>query len=283
MRWWVLALAVLLGCGGGDDGPADGTSGTDTEGEGGDAALDTTPAPVTECNLGLGESCFEDEQCESGLCLISEYAPFGICTRECDNAPDFCFDDAGDPIAGTWCVAYPKGVFQIWNHTEVTDFCVRTCTDEDSCQAIDPAYEECDDLKYQGNPLFPSDPMPVCQAPSATGKTPVDPFTCADWEAANPGYGNEKNLCKNYCSYLRDCQYYDLDHNMDCCSWYCFLQLVDDKGNTNGPYEDVLTNYWLFYKANEGNAQECNGEEQYGIPALPDANAPEAVAGTCTP
>jgi hypothetical protein len=279
----VLVALLVAGCAGesaGDPDTGGEEGGTGADATSGDAAGGTGDTGGVECGLELGEPCFGDEQCASGICLVSEFAPFGICTVPCQAAPGFCIQPDGTQIDQAWCVAFPEDDFKKLNHPELNRFCVPMCTDLAACQSIHPAYELCGEILYKGNPLFPSDPVWLCQAPSAIGKTPVDPFTCADWDVVNPGNANEKFLCKAYCDYLSACQYYPPSHNEDCCHWYCYLELVGEKGISE-TYKDLLVNYTNFFKANEGNAQQCEGEAQYGPPPLPDAKAPTPVEGEC--
>jgi hypothetical protein len=250
---------------------------------GADATVDSGPPPGT-CGRDLGASCFEDEQCESGICFISEYAPFGVCTVPCLEAPGFCETEPGVFVDGAWCVAFPETDFRTFNHPELSQFCVRTCDELSDCATVEPAYEECGDLTYKGNPLFPSDPKKVCQAPSATGQEPVDPFTCEGWDTKNPGEENAKALCRGYCDYLDVCQIYEPGHNLECCAWYCFNRLAGSafSKSEKETYKDVLTNYVNTFKSRQGSAIQCTQPvQQFGPPGQPDANAPAPVSGKC--
>ena len=282
----MLLLLLAAACGSSSEGPA--AAGDVAKGDAGStgdaAAVPTDTGPPAKCDLGLGEPCYIDEQCQSGICLISELAPFGVCTVSCLNAPDFCETEPGTYVDGAWCVSFPEDDFRTFNHPELVRFCVPICDDLSDCAAIDPAYEICDDVLYKNNPLFPSDPMNVCQAPSATGKEPVDPFTCADWDTKNPGHASEKLLCENYCTYLSACQYYEEGHNLDCCAWYCFNGLVTDTKSKaeKEAYKDELNNYTLTFQSRRNTAIQCTqGETQFGPPDKPDQNAPAPVAGKC--
>lgn len=278
----VSAVVLVVACGdsGGDNGDAAQAPSDTVEG---DVAkdLDTDTAAEIVCSLPLGEPCFEDEQCETGLCLISEFAPFGICTVRCQTAPDVCVADNGTEYPNAWCVELPADQFILLNHPDTNRFCVRTCAKVADCTAIHPAYETCEEIKYKGNPIYPSDPKAVCQAPSATGKNPVNPFTCAEWQTKNPSFASERKLCTDYCAYLSACNYIEDGHNLDCCAWYCYLQMVDNT-KVDESYKDLLNNYVKVFLSAPGTAIQCTqGEAQFGPPAAPDKNAPKSVAELC--
>jgi hypothetical protein len=276
----LLLAYLLVGCGGGESNTEAGESNIPVE------DISNTESPLEDvdggdeaCNLDIGEACYGDEQCESGVCLMSEMAPFGFCTTPCESAPGYCITPEGTVHDNAWCIEIPKDEFKALTHKSMNRFCMRTCSDLDSCQLIAP-YQICGDIEYQGNPLFPSDPKWVCQAPSVIGKTPVDPVTCAKWSSENPGFTSEKLLCSNYCNYLKTCQYYDNNHNMECCDWYCFLHLTEG-GKTNEGYKDDLTNYTYYYQTHKNSVEACTGDEQFGVPALPDADAPPPAEVIC--
>lgn len=247
-----------------------------------DVGADPDAAPV--CGLALGQPCYVDEQCDSGICLIAEVAPFGVCTVACATAPGPCETGPGAYVDGAWCVQYPEDDFRWFNHPELVRFCLPTCQELSDCQSIDPAWEVCDDVLYKGDPLFPSDPKNVCQAPSATGKEPVDPFTCEGWDVKNTIDGSDKLLCTDYCQFLDQCQIYEPGHNLDCCAWYCINRLTGTaftKGEREA-YKDEVTNYVLAFKSAPGTAIQCTQPvADFGPPAKPDANAPKPVAGKC--
>lgn len=281
MRTALAAALLVAGCASSSDDGAVATGDTQSTA---DTALEADSGPAPVCGLGFGEPCYVDEQCDSGVCLISEFAPFGVCTVACKAAPGPCETSPGTYLDGAWCVQYPEDDFRYFNHPELVRFCIPTCKDLDACHAIDPAYEVCDDVLYKGNPLFPSDPMDVCQAPSATGKVPVDPFTCEGWDAKNPGLASEKLLCRDYCEFLDKCQVYEPSHNLECCAWYCFNKLTGTalSKSERESYKDELTNYVLAYKSAPGTAIQCTQPIQdFGPPEKPDANAPAPVAGKC--
>jgi hypothetical protein len=251
-----------------------------------------TPLKTPEgCELQLGEACQENGQCLSGVCQVSEITPFGICTIPCpkgsgpcqDAGPDGTYDTDDDVFHdNAWCIEYPEEQFKSLTHPDMNRFCLPRCKSGSitECEAIHSEYELCADAEYIGNPLYPGDPIAVCQAPSLMGKTPVDPVTCDGWASENPGLNTQKQLCQQYCDYLKVCQIYEPGHNMDCCEWYCFFQLTPN-GLWNEPYKDVLTNYVLWFFANVGNAQQCQGAAQFGDPPFPDANAPAPLGFTC--
>jgi hypothetical protein len=273
----IAALGVLCGCGGASEDAAD---------DAGSGAADTTEdadaAVIPDCNLALGAPCLRDEQCQSGLCLVSELTPFGICTVECTEAPNFCTTVDGESVPRAWCVEYPAEFKVLSPSGGIGAFCVPMCDELSECLSISPAWEECSKPTWQGQPLYGEASLnrSVCQAPSAAGKTPVDPLTCADWDTANPGFFSEKTLCENYCSFLSACQYYEPGHNLECCEWYCFLELVQGQ-TVVGTYEDVLVNFWQWFVGNPGTAQQCLGEQQYGPPPIPDSKAPDPATLEC--
>ena len=232
------------------------------------------------CERPLGAGCLEDAHCSSGVCLVSEFAPFGICTVPCSNPGDFCMGTDGTAHAGFWCVEPPVEEFKKLNHQDTTAFCLKICENLDECGALDPAYETCEEVVYKGNPLYPSSPMPVCQAPSAMGKVPVDPFTCANWKATNPGNSNEKLLCSNYCSYLKSCQYYTPSESLECCEWYCYGRLVK-VGSIDGEYEDILRNFTEWFTSFAGTGKQCEAKEEFGNPPIPDEAKPEPDSFLC--
>ena len=276
-NYLLLSLVLFLcamGCGDTDD-ETDGDSESNQEDS---VETDTVSTDITEepkpCNLDIGEVCHGDEQCTSNVCLMSEITPFGICTVPCEQAPGYCISDGGEVHENSWCIEIPKDDFKSLNHKSMNRFCMRTCSDLDSCQEIAPGYAVCANMEYQGNPLYPTDPKWVCQAPDAIGKTPVDPVTCAGWKSENPGYSSEKLLCQNFCHYLNVCQYYEAGHNLECCEWYCFLELTKG-GQTNEPYKDQLTNFTMYYQTHKNSIEACTGETHFGYsPDIPDSDAP---------
>lgn len=282
LAWAFLVVVLSVACNdaGNNDGNSEQTPPDLHNQDVFDVENDNT-AQQTICSLSLGEPCFEDEQCETGLCLISEFAPFGVCTVPCQTAPDVCISVDGVEYPNAWCVELPEDQFILLNHPDTNRFCVRTCATVEDCTDIHPAYETCDEIKYKGNPIYPSDPKSVCQAPSATGKNPVNPFTCAEWQTKNPNFSSERKLCTDYCAYLSACNYIEDGHNLDCCAWYCYLQMVDNN-KVDEQYKDLLNNYVKVFLSAPGTAIQCTqGEVQFGPPSAPDKNAPKSVAELC--
>ena len=201
-RWmkmaWMCALTIALtGC--------DDEATNSAEGAVPDATPDIEESPEdaeTEpeiCTSPLGGECLEDRHCEQGICLISEFAPFGVCTVACQNPGDFCLTTEGEAIERFWCIQPPPEEFRKLTHPEVEAFCMPICDSLEECQPLEPRYEECAQPEYKGNPLYPGSPMPVCLTNGAMGKSPVDPYTCANWKATNPGEPESAALRKLLC------------------------------------------------------------------------------------
>ena len=273
----LLWLFIPAGCGG-DDGEEP-TPEPDVVVE--DIQVEEDVAPVPEiCERPIGAGCLEDAHCESGICLISEFAPFGICTVPCQNPGDFCKGTDDVQYDGFWCVEPPPEEFKKYNHKDTTAFCLKICENEEECTELEPGYETCEEVTYKGTALYPGSPMQVCQAPSAVGKVPVDPFTCENWKATNPGNPNEKLMCSNYCAYLNACQYYAPGESLECCQWYCYGRLVK-VGGIDGEYEDILRNFNEYFTAFAGTGQQCEGKTKFGDPPIPDENKPTPDGFLC--
>lgn len=282
----VLAFSLLVfsvGCGDDAESGSIESSGSGSPAEDSSDALEQ--GDVLEdiiCERPIGAGCLEDAHCESGVCLISELAPFGICTVPCSNPGDYCLGTDGTAYEGFWCVEFPDEEFKSLTHKDVNAFCLKICSADglEGCQELEPGYESCEEVTYKGNPLYPSSPMPVCQAPSAMGKSPVDPYTCAGWKATNPGNSNEKLLCSNYCSYLKSCQYYTPSESLECCEWYCYGKLVK-VGFIDGEYEDVIRNFVEWFSSFGGTSKQCEAKSEFGDPPVPDENRPEPDGFLC--
>ena len=237
------------------------------------AEPDTEAEPLI-CTSPLGGECLEDQHCEEGVCLISEYAPFGVCTVECQSPGDFCVDTEGNAVEGFWCIQPPPEEFRKLTHTEIDSFCVPICDSLEECKLLEERYETCAQPEYKGNPLYPGSPMPVCLNSGAMGKSPVDPYTCANWKATNPGEPESKQLCANYCAYLSSCQVYASGESLECCEWYCFNRLVQP-GFIDGEYQSLLRNFTEWFSSFAGTGKQCEAEEDFGPPPVPDSNKPK--------
>lgn len=73
----------------------------------------------------VGDRCFEDGECETGLCTPLAGGPGGLCTQPCER---FCPDKEGD-YASTFCVEAPGSV------PEEGGICVARCVSNDDCPA----------------------------------------------------------------------------------------------------------------------------------------------------
>lgn len=71
----------------------------------------------------VGDRCFEDQECETGLCTPLEGGPVGLCTQPCEQ---FCPDKEGD-FAGTFCIDAPSSV------PEEGGMCVARCQSNEDC------------------------------------------------------------------------------------------------------------------------------------------------------
>ncbi len=266
-------------------GPSGFAGGDATDVQAGDAATQPNDAAeAVPCNQPLGAPCFRDAQCASGLCLVSEVTPFGFCTRPCQTPSAPCTMPDGQPDPSAWCVDIPGGYVKL-GHPELSAFCLPRCQRLDDCAVYGPGWTTCGEFAYKGNPVFPQDPIFVCQAPEAMGKVPVDPLTCEGWFDANPSNDSDvntaKNRCLDYCDFLATCHYYPLGTDLQCCQWHCFLKLVGPSGTIDAQLEDLLTNFVNFWKGNQGTAQECQGEVEFGPPPIPDEGAPRPSDVQC--
>jgi hypothetical protein len=259
MRSLQLGLTLAAACGPG--GPA---TAPDAAGE---VPARVEPQP-------LGAACAENDECKSGLCLKSSYAP-PFCSRACDQD---CVQAnlegqncGGDPCpagvdAGegdSLCVSYawPPYYWQTPEFkSELTAFCVPRCHAMADCTSNNGHWEVCDVPEYLGDPLYPVlGDTRVCMATSYHGKDPVDPKLC-DWQKTlQPEFSSQAVLCGDYCAYLEACKEVPVGTDHDCCQWGCYNRVVSAEGKLNDPWYDQVKCMYETHLAypREGVANAC--------------------------
>jgi len=228
----------LLSCGSSGDGGS--TQTTDSSGE-------------PEVLKTYGEACTEDTECDTGLCLVNEYAAFGWCTRECEVEAEPCEPDSQGSYGG-WCAKFPEDF-----DSEPRQFCLPVCSDIYECQGLTDLWETCDPPTWKGNTMYGNATgIRVCQAPSAHGKPPVDPETCAGWEESYAELQPQIGVCKAYCDYLQTCKEVPnaAAYNLTCCAYGCIIRMTPE-GVIDVPYEKELKCYVQNFSAWQGTPKVC--------------------------
>ncbi len=236
----------------------------------------STPAPVvaeTDASnadlppkAGFGQACQLATGCGPGLqCMQSEFAPFGWCTRDCNNPKDYC---VGPELGGkkAFCVLMPDG----WQGQKAA-FCAPICDNLGDCHALAPAWEKCEKPTYKQAVLAGYNALPtkVCDAPSSFGQIIVDPITCAapkgvPWKDAitdpDPGIQEAKQVCDAFCGFLTSCQLFDAKLlNPNCCTWHCFQSLTPSGNIDNAKKSKIKCYNNAFYTAFANTSEVCTG------------------------
>lgn len=242
MRFGILHLCFLaLACS--DPNPTGPTTAADALGE-------TTVSRGT-----WGDPCMTDDNCATGLCVLTEYAPFRFCTAECEVEEEGCPADA-DGNFGGWCAKMPADY-----PDSPKQFCLPVCKDIHECQAKTALWERCDPPSWKGNIIYGSATgVRACQAPSAAGKVKVDPVTCEGWTENFKEYQPEIGMCRAYCDYLVTCKEVkdSAIYNKECCAWGCMLQSVID-GTVDTLYQKDKQCYVQNFSAFQGTPKVCSG------------------------
>ena len=223
-----------------------------------DATADATDSRL-ESDLNLGETCTQDAECASGLCLMSEYAPLGFCTSECETDGAPCAAPDGELPTG-YCVKMPEEFLG-----PINQFCAPLCKTKQECSSLSSTWETCAEPEYRGNPLYPSEVgVFVCQSPSSLGQQPVDAMTCANWRDGYADFVTQQNICTAYCDYLSTCGVSPA--NPDCCAYGCMLSMVV-QGELDVLYEKekkcMVTAYDGFRNTTQwcsAPPEQCNSE-----------------------
>lgn len=209
-----------------------------------DAAITSAPSP-------FGASCSDDSDCESGLCLTSDYAPFRFCSAACDLPDEACLDEDGN--AAGFCVAFPAE----FSASEKT-ICLPLCDALPACQSLSPQWEKCEAPSYKGNLIGTSATgVEVCSAPSQNGKPIVDEETCASWETGWETFATQISVCRAYCNYLSTCGTIASNANLECCAYGCFRGMVSADGELDIPYEKDVKCFVTGFDNFQGTTKVC--------------------------
>ena len=234
------AAGLLAGCSGG--GGATGQTPETTEADVGVSTLRT-----------YGEPCAANAECETGLCVIGEYAGFGWCTATCTEEAEPCPADSTGNIGG-WCARMPDEY-----PGEVKQFCLPLCKTIFECNGLTDLWETCEPPTYKGNLLYGSATgITVCQAPSARGKEIIDPKTCEGWTVNFQEFQPQIGVCKAYCEYLVTCKEVaePVIYNKECCAYGCMLQMTPD-GVVDNIYEKKKKCYQQNFFSYQGTPKVC--------------------------
>lgn len=213
---------------------------------------------VAAVGLGFGAPCAQDADCEGGLCLTSDYAPFAFCSRTCTTPGDLCAE-AGGAAARSYCVALPADLSAPGLPEPRPDVCLPLCGDLPACKALSVQWERCDPPSWKGQPLYgDAGGLRVCGAPSANGKPIVDAETCADWaDGWRDKYAAQVSVCESLCELMDVCHLLEPGHSLDCCGLGCIGRMVDASGAVDVPYEKRQKCYVTSYFGHRGTAQVC--------------------------
>lgn len=226
---------------------SDGNSNGKSDAAGGNTGGETTTLKT------FGEHCTTDAACGTGMCLLSEYAPFGWCTAPCTEVKEPCAADQNGDFGG-YCVEMPDDF-----PDSPKKFCVPICKNIFECQAKTPLWEECKKPQWKGNVLYGDSEVLACQAPSAHGQIKIDPVTCANWKEAFGEFQSQIALCEAYCDYLTTCKEVPAasTYNVECCGYGCTLQMTQG-GEVSKPYEKKIKCYVQNHTAFLGLPQVCS-------------------------
>lgn len=236
-----IGAALLVGCSseGGSGAPDAGATTGDTAG--------STPKTY-------GQPCATNTECETGTCLVNEYAPFGWCSATCEVEEAPCEADSKGNVGG-FCVEYPEDF-----GSEPRRFCVPVCTDIFVCQGLTDLWEECQPPSWKGNLLYGSATgVRTCQSPSAHGKETIDPVTCAGWEDNFTKFQPQIGVCKAYCDYLVTCKEVPAaaTYNQVCCAYGCALAMTEGEV-VDVPYEKERKCYVQNFSSFQGTPMVCD-------------------------
>lgn len=207
--------------------------------------------PTAVAASAFGVSCTSDSDCESGLCLVSDYASFRFCSAACDLPDEACLDENGD--AAGFCVAFPAE----FGATEKT-ICLPLCDALPACRSLSPLWEKCEAPSYKGNLIGTSATgVRVCSAPSQNGKPIVDTTTCAEWETGWETFGTQISVCRAYCNYLTTCGVVASSANLECCAYGCFRGMVSADGEVDIPFEKDVKCFVTSYNSVQGTTKVC--------------------------
>ena len=236
-------ITLITACGDDGGGKTTSTGGNDTAGTG-----DTAEVLKT-----FGEVCETDEECDTGMCLLNEYAAFGFCTADCDEVKEVCAPDSAGNYGGL-CIEMPEDFPDTPRR-----FCAPLCNDIFECQGKTPLWEESKPIEWKGNPLYGElTNVLVCQSPSSHGVIKVDPTTCEDWEASFGEFTKQVNTCKAYCEYLVFCKEVvaPSTYNKTCCAYGCTLEMTKN-GEVQEPYEKKIQCYEQTFYAFQTTPLVC--------------------------
>ncbi|MBT9559723.1 MAG: hypothetical protein IV100_27075 [Myxococcales bacterium] len=215
---------------------------------GGSSRADATTAVTAAA---FGARCTSDSECESGLCLASDYAPFRFCSAACDLPDEACLDDDG--AAAGFCVAFPAE----FAASEKT-ICLPLCDALPACQSLATQWEKCEAPNYKGNLIGTSATgVKVCSAPSQNGKPIVDTATCAAWETGWETHATQISVCRAYCNYLSTCGVVPDGANLECCAYGCFREMVAADGEIDIPFEKDVKCFVTSYSSVQGTTKVC--------------------------
>jgi len=208
----------------------------------GDDAAKPTADVTLRAPQTLGQSCLDDAECLSGVCMKSQYGtPF--CTRACGSAWEAC--PAGPDLAPgqvTLCVDFnelPSPNTPTFSG-DLKRFCAPRCFENRDCRNLDPAWERCAVPSWLGEPLAPQiGNQLVCQSPSFHGKVPVDPSTCNWAPTVKAQFNNEAGLCRAYCEYMWNCKELESSAGRECCEWGCYNRMVVESEVNDAWRDDI--------------------------------------------
>ena len=239
----MLSLAACGGSGGG----------TST-----DVVADVAPDVFVPATFGV--ACTADDDCATGLCLHSEIAPFGWCTRDCaaEEVGSYCPSEAGE-VAGL-CLSFPDAAGDplgvgFRSERDIRRFCAPICLRESDCAALDSRFL-CVRPEWRGDPLFSDRADHICRGEEQLPGPIVDPRTC-DWEGQGERFPEAAVVCRGYCDYLDGCKLRPDELTVACCEWRCFARMT--QGDRVDPtYRDELTCYIDYFQAFRDTALVCS-------------------------
>jgi hypothetical protein len=202
----------------------------------------------------FGVPCSADTECDGGLCLTSDYAPFAFCSAPCTVEEEPCPTADGSPSAG-FCTRFPASFVGASGPV-----CLPLCASLTECAAKSNLWERCDPPSYKGQELYgATSGISVCAAPSSNGKPVVDAATCAGWsEAYRAEYATQVSICGAFCDFLASCAQLTDGASEDCCGYGCFQRMVGSDGEIDVPYEKLVKCYVTSYDSRVGTKTRCD-------------------------